>query len=291
MPNISKSYRPEAEAASGHLVLLIGLSVLLAVFAGMFFVPIANLLIQDSIYQKVLSSILVSLCALLLPPIVLRGLFVAKRKPFYLRFTQPRLPVKKAGQVIVLLLLMYPAVSLLSWVMAQIPIPETLRPIQEAVEKEYLLLLEENRPIGIILIGIFIAVVAPFAEEFFFRGGLMGWFVSRSRHTHVWVWIVALTFALIHFEWTGLLSRFFMGILLGYTALYGGLPMAILLHSLNNLLVYVLYKTAGIDQDLLLGDPATATGTQLMLVSFATLITLPTLVYLLRKLKKTTTDL
>ena len=41
-------------------------------------------------------------------------------------------------------------------------------------------------------------------------------------------------------EWGGLLSRAFMGVLLGYAALYGGLRVSVPMHALNNLLVYLL---------------------------------------------------
>lgn len=286
MAQISSSYDTKSAPAFGSLVMLIGLAILFGIFAGMFFVPLTNLVVQDEILRKLLSGIWISLSSFLLPPVVLRAYFRAKRLPFFADFTRPKLSVGKAAKAVVLLLLMLPAVSLLGWVMAGVQIPDALKPIQEAVEKETLMLLGESRPVGILLVALFLTVVAPFSEEYFFRGGLMGWLVSRSGHTHLWVWAVALVFSLVHFEWTGLLARLLMGAVLGYVALYGGIPMAVLLHALNNLFVYVLYRTTGL-QDLFMGDPASATTGQLLFVVATSVVTLPALFYLIRNLKRT----
>ncbi len=286
MAQISSSYDIKSAPAFGSLVMLIGLTILFGTFAGMFFVPLTNLVVQDEILRKLLSGIWISLFSFLLPPVVLRAYFRAKRLPFFVDFTRPKLSVGKAGKAVVLLLLMLPPVSLLGWVMAQVQIPDALKPIQDAVEKETLMLLGESRPAGVLLVALFLTVVAPFSEEYFFRGGLMGWLVSRSGKSHVWVWVVALVFSLVHFEWTGLLARLLMGAVLGYVALYGGIPMAVLLHALNNLFVFVIYKTTGL-QDLFMGDPVSATAGQLLFVVSTTLVTLPTLFYLIRNLKRT----
>ena len=284
MTKISPSYRTDAEVAYGHLVLLFGLAVLLGVFASMFFVPIVRLLVQDKVYQSILTGALVSLSAFLLPPIVLKGFFLTKRTPFYLRFTAPSLSLSKAGQALVIMLLMIPASSFFGWVMSQISIPEALIPVQQAVETETELLLNEQRPVGVLLVALFLAVVAPFSEEYFFRGGIMGWLIAKTKQTHLWVWVIALLFSLAHFEWNGLVARFFMGAVLGYVALYGGIPMAVLTHALNNLFVYLLYLSFGIEDPFNPAGGELASG-QLILLSVAALLSLSLLFYLLRTLR------
>ena len=289
MTKISESFRTEAEVTFGHLILLIGISILLGVFAGMFFVPLSKLAIQDKVYQSILSGALVSLSSFLAAPFVLKGFFLTKREPFYIRFSKPLLSISMAVRALVLMLLMLPAASLLGWVMSQIPIPEAIRPVQEEVEKETLMLLDENRPIGIALIFFFLTLVAPFSEEYFFRGGLLGWFLAKSRRTHLWVWLIGLIFSLAHFEWNGLLARWLMGAVLGYIAVYGGLPMAILTHALNNLFVYVYYKFTGMQDPFLVenADPSSLYFILFVLVALATLISLFLLISQLNKLPET----
>ena len=284
MTKTSPSYRSDTEVTFGHLVLLFGLAVLLGVFASMFFIPIVKLIVHDKVYQSILSGALVSLSAFLLPPLVLKGFALAKREPFFLRFTVPSPTLSSAGKALVIMLLMLPVSSFFGWVMSLFPIPETLIPVQEAVEAETAMILGEQRPVGILLVVLFLSVVAPFSEEYFFRGGLMGWLISKTKLTHPWVWAVALVFSLAHFEWNGLIARFLMGAVLGYVALYGGLPMAILTHALNNLFVYLLYLIFGIEDPFIPAGGEVALP-QILFLSLAALLSLSLLFYLLRKLK------
>ena len=283
MAKISQSYRTDTPVTTGQLFLLIGISVLLGAFAAMFFTPLTNLAVHDKVYQGFLSGALVSLFAFGLSPIVLKGFSLAKRETFYLRFLQPPLTLPRIGKALVLMLLMIPTVSLHSLAMTLFPLPEALKPVQEAVDYQTMLFLNESRPAGIILAFLYLVVVAPLSEECFFRGGLMGWSIAKTRKTHLWVWVIALIFALVHFEWNGLLARFFMGAVLGYTALYGGLPMAVMLHAFNNLFVYLFYKVTGL-QDPFISSREALTVTNVVFLVFAAAVTLTALFFLLKKL-------
>ena len=130
--------------------------------------------------------------------------------------------------------------------MRMIPEPEALAPLSAQVERTTEMMISDHSVGGITLALIALVVVAPLTEEYLFRGVLQQWVLSVTRSGHTAVWVVALLFSLIHMEWGGLLSRTFMGVLLGYAALYGGLRVSVPMHALNNLLVYLL---------LLCGDP------------------------------------
>ena len=283
MAKISESYPPGSAVTTGHLFLLIGIAILLGAVAAMVFVPLSAYIVPDKVYQGFLSGALVSLFSFLLAPVVLKGFFAAKREPFYLRFARPALTLTRTGQALVVMLLMIPTVSLLSLAMSCVPLPEALKPVQEAVEAQTMLFLNESRPAGIILALLFLAIVAPLSEECFFRGGLMGWGLAKAGKPHLWVWLVALIFALAHFEWIGLPARFFMGAVLGYVALYGGLPMAVMTHAFNNLFVYLFYKFTGL-QDPFFSSPESLTLPRFAFLLFAAAVTLSALIFLLKKL-------
>lgn len=106
------------------------------------------------------------------------------------------------------------------------PLTEKQHPIIEALS-------DESTPVRIVLGGISAVVVAPFAEEFFFRVILQGWLESfgtttpaaltesREPTDHTpWpgaVLIAALIFALLHLDHgTAPIPLFFLALALGY---------------------------------------------------------------------------
>jgi len=79
------------------------------------------------------------------------------------------------------------------------------------------------------------ALVAPLAEELMFRGFIQQTVKHFTRSWHIGIWVAALLFALIHFNWAGFVPRFLLGALLGYFAYWGNsLWPAIVAHGLFN---------------------------------------------------------
>lgn len=279
-------FRTDQNVTIGQLFLLIGLMILLSVFASLFCRPVIILLTNSKVYWKAIITIVSSLCCFLLPALMVKWYSKAKGEPFYVSYTLPRLTLSKAMKATVLYLLMIPATSLLTWVMTLIPMPSFFQIIQDTVSNEYSMIMSpDNPPLAITLFAISVVLIAPFSEEYFFRGGLMGWFFSRSRNAHVAVWVTAVIFGLIHFEWTGMLTRIFLGAVLGYVALYGGIPMAIFLHALNNLVTFVFgLISRNPDYDLFLGDYSTTSTIRIIVMIVAVALTLPTCFYLIHRI-------
>ncbi|NLI91739.1 MAG: CPBP family intramembrane metalloprotease [Peptococcaceae bacterium] len=95
-----------------------------------------------------------------------------------------------------------------------------------------------------LVINIFlIAVAAPFIEETLFRGML---FASMRPYLGCWTAVVisAAIFSGLHFELTGFVPRFILGIGLGYLYVkHQSIYPSIGLHALNNLLAVVMIST------------------------------------------------
>jgi membrane protease YdiL (CAAX protease family) len=89
-----------------------------------------------------------------------------------------------------------------------------------------------------VLLGnvVVFAAIPALAEEMFFRGFLLGT-LKRSMGLHLAVWLSAVIFSLLHFQFLGFFSRIVLGALLGYFFVYSGsLWASIFAHFMHNLL-------------------------------------------------------
>ena len=84
---------------------------------------------------------------------------------------------------------------------------------------------------GVLVIGI----LAGIGEEYLFRGVLQPKLHHYTGNAHAGVWITAIIFSAIHFQFYGFLPRLMLGALFGYLYVYSGsLVYPIVAHILNN---------------------------------------------------------
>lgn len=242
---IHPTYDLQSRAHFSQLVFLFAVMLIMAGVFSFLITPALHLTSLSETESLLVSQICSSLLVFWVPPLLLNTYYKARHlSPFF----HPLASVSVLQVVLglsVALLALVPS-SLLEEMMRMIPEPDVLAPFSAQVERVTEMMVSDHSAVGITLALIALVVVAPLAEEYFFRGVLQQWVLSVTRSGHAAVWVVALLFSLIHMEWGGLLSRAFMGVLLGYAALYGGLRVSVPMHALNNLLVYLL---------LLCGDP------------------------------------
>jgi membrane protease YdiL (CAAX protease family) len=90
---------------------------------------------------------------------------------------------------------------------------------------------------GILVIGVFAGV----GEELFFRGVMQPKLKLYTNSAHWGIWLTAIIFSTIHFQFYGFLPRVFLGALFGYLYHYSGsLLYPILAHIFNNSLTVML---------------------------------------------------
>ena len=93
---------------------------------------------------------------------------------------------------------------------------------------------------GLLMNILVIAVIPAFAEEFFFRGFLMGT-LQRIMGKHASVWVSAAIFSAVHFQFYGFFSRLVLGAILGYLVVFSrSLWTSMLAHFLNNFLMLMV---------------------------------------------------
>jgi len=135
---------------------------------------------------------------------------------------------------------------------------ETWVHTSEASSQEIMLLvLGDLSPMAVLGNILTIAIVPAVVEEMFFRGFLLGT-LRRMVNPHVAVWLGALIFSFIHFQFYGILSRMVLGAMLGYFYLWSGsLWTSILAHFTHNfisLLIALLAIRGNLPEEIIAGD-------------------------------------
>jgi uncharacterized protein len=93
-----------------------------------------------------------------------------------------------------------------------------------------------------LLLGIIVFALLPgIGEEYLFRGILQKFFEKKYQNLHVAIWLSAIIFSAIHFQFYGFVPRVLLGALFGYLyAWSGNLVVPIIAHFTNNATTVIL---------------------------------------------------
>ncbi len=96
--------------------------------------------------------------------------------------------------------------------------------------------------VGVFLYNILLIAALPaIGEELLFRGLLQRLFTEWTKSIHWAVWVSAILFSAIHFQFFGFIPRLFLGVLFGYLLeMTGTIWIPIISHFINNLMGVVL---------------------------------------------------
>ncbi len=149
-----------------------------------------------------------------------------------------------------MLLLIYPTIELTAYLNSKIQLPEYLSPVEnwirqsedKAIEITESLLSEKGIiPFSVNLLVI--AVMAGITEEFLFRGALLSIIRQKITNPHLVIWLVAVIFSAVHFQFYGFLPRTLLGAFLGYTLYWSkNIWVPVFLHILNNSMAIISYN-------------------------------------------------
>lgn len=157
-----------------------------------------------------------------------------------------------AGLVVLLTIVFSPGINLLSKLNEQVVLPDFLSGLEaelklreeQAAALTDLLAQADSLP-GLLVNLCIMAVLPALGEELCFRGGCQGMFPeghaspymnTRLRpRTHAAVWVTAILFSALHFQFYGFVPRMLLGALLGYLLCFtGSLYAPMLAHFTNN---------------------------------------------------------
>jgi len=161
---------------------------------------------------------------------------------------------------LLLSIVILPLVALISQWNQAIELPESCGALQQwmadmdAKAEELTKLLTFKHTYGTLLANIFVLALIPaLAEEFMFQGTIQAFLMKWSQKPHLAIWITALIFSFIHFQFSGFIPRLLLGAYLGYLFYWSrSLWLPILAHFLHNalsLLVDFSFQGRGIIVD------------------------------------------
>lgn len=190
-------------------------------------------------------------------PALLIPLLFGKNPLQYLQFRW-NLNLKWVAISLGALIVALPVVGLSMIVNEAITFPEFLSDLEERLREQHRQIEELTEKFvrmdyayELLINILLIAVLPAVAEELYFRGFLQKFFQKWSGGAHLAIWLSALIFSLIHFQFFALLPRLLLGALFGYMLLYtGNIWYPILAHFFNNFLVLMsTYLLEPLNQD------------------------------------------
>ncbi len=172
-----------------------------------------------------------------IPTLVVAALL--NRKPARLIGFRRGFTGQQAGLVVLCIILAMTASVGLTWLTQQISLSPSLKNRFDQMELEYskqMLQMLSLKTTGDYLMALLLMAVLPaICEETLFRGGLQNFLTRSTKKPLLSILIVSVIFSAVHFSFYGFLSRFFLGVVLGYLYHYSGRMWPnMLAHFLNN---------------------------------------------------------
>ena len=107
--------------------------------------------------------------------------------------------------------------------------------LEESMEVLTKYLTDFESPEYLIVAIVVIAIIPGIGEELLFRGFLQNILKRITKNDHMAIWITAVLFSAIHFQFYGFIPRMLLGALFGYLYVWSGnLLIPIVAHFLNN---------------------------------------------------------
>ncbi len=128
-----------------------------------------------------------------------------------------------------------PLASALGMLSSKISFPEWMNSMDTDSINTLSFLLEMDSPLDFIITLLLVSIVAGFGEELIFRGIIQRELQSIIMPSWIAIIVTAFLFSAIHLQPTAFLTKFVIGLVLGYVYwLSGNLWYSIFLHTINN---------------------------------------------------------
>jgi uncharacterized protein len=142
-----------------------------------------------------------------------------------------------------------PFLNLLAEINSKLSFPDALQSTlnwMKSKEKEAEILTDNFlgvKTVGGLIFNLFmIALLPAIGEELLFRGVLQKLFHNWFKNYHWAIWITAVLFTAMHFQFLSLLPRLLLGALFGYLLVWSGtLWLPIIAHFINNAVAVIFY--------------------------------------------------
>lgn len=161
-----------------------------------------------------LSNLFSHLFTFTVPALVLTLLFYKRRTVSFLQLDKWPSGIFIAMGIL-WVFVSFPFAQLLYWLNRQLPLPDSLLTMEESATRLLETLMTMNSPWELLLNIIVVGVVPAIGEELLFRG-IIQRRLQQMISPLAAIWITAVLFSAIHFQFAGFFPRLLLGALLGY---------------------------------------------------------------------------
>lgn len=211
---------------------------------------------SDPVTAIRITQMLTTIGAFLIPALLFA--YCQDRMWFNYNAANRKPPYSMTNIVLILSITLLPIVGVLSAFNQNImpqegAVAEFMRNMEEAANHILELVTRQHTTWDLIANLLIFAVLAGVCEEFFFQGALQPLMMKWTKNPHIGIFITALIFSALHFQFYGFIPRFVLGVYLGYLFFWSrSLWLPILAHVLHNALSILIDYTLqgrGIDTD------------------------------------------
>lgn len=233
-----------------------------------------------------------SFIAFFVPTIITAA--IASNKPFAYTYFNKKANIKQIATVIILGFFGLMLSGLLGELTEKIPLSPILLKKAKALEDTYdeaVAAMITMKSFKDYLIALLVIAIAPaIFEETLFRGGLQRILTGWTKSPWFSIILTAIFFSLVHISYFGFLSRFALGMLLGFIFYYSGnIWLNILLHFLNNgaavTQLYILVRS-GKPMDKAMNENLPGIGTNTITILVVTIVVLVIIIALFKRFKR-----
>ena len=194
-----------------------------------------------------LSQLLLSVGVIVLPPFALAYL-ISIKPLIFLHLDKKKVNWIDIIFVVMFMIIIIPFLNLLGDINQHVVLPKVFSGLEmwmKTSEAQALQLTEKFLNVhsiqGLFFNIFLIALIPAIGEEIYFRGALQGIIQQRSG-IKISIWITAIIFSTIHFQFYGFLPRMLMGAFFGYLLFWSeNLWLPIVAHFTNNVIAVIFY--------------------------------------------------
>ncbi len=256
MDNLSQSRHPFIELLIFLAIALLSMIVFsflgMAVIFMLYGITAFDFSNSDDVFAAKIMQFFNAFGLFVVPPVIY--LRIMKHEWLRYRFTA-NTNIVLLFLVVVLTYAALPAIEWLAQLNALIPLPETWQTFIAQMEEQTLTATKamlQIRGVGDFLFTLVIIGVLPaIGEELFFRGVLQRIFIRWIGSLWGGVLITAFLFSILHLEFSGILPRFALGVILGLLyAWSNNLTYSVILHFFNNasVVLYIYFNRIDVNQ-------------------------------------------
>lgn len=172
----------------------------------------------------------------------------ATRLPARMLCIDRKLSLLPVGLIFIILLAAIPAMNYIIEWNNNMQLPQSmhaievqLRQMEDAAAAATGIIMGNDTVGSLIVAVLIVGVMAGLSEELFFRGAMQRVLGSMKMSKVLAVWITAIVFSFMHFQFYGFLPRFLLGLFFGYILVWGeNLWYCVIAHAGNNIMAVVV---------------------------------------------------